>query len=197
MSKRQRDYKKEYARRVARGAQRGLSRSAARGHPRAGERRQSATERSFDPNSREELALKMMRREKSSLRDTAARYGIGQERLRAYLKENTEARRIKGRWIIVDRRVRERFPVYSNGRMLPLSLTPDQASEAGKYLQAVKEFLRTGDNGFLSPFAGKGVRDANGRFYPFELDENTLYELDHRDEAVIPELYRISERIAS
>ena len=81
--------------------------------------------------------------------------------------------------------------------MLPLSLTPDQASEAGKYLQAVKEFLRTGDNGFLSPFAGKGVRDINGRFYPFELDENTLYELDHRDEAVIPELYRISERIAS
>jgi hypothetical protein len=197
MSKRQRDYTKEYAGRVARGAQRGLSRSAARGHPRAGERRQTTTERSFDPNSREELALKMMRREKSSLRDAAARYGIGQERLRAYLKENTEASRIKGRWIIVDRRVRERFPVYSDGRRLPLSLTPDQASEAGKYLQAVKEFLRTGDNGFLRPFAGKGVRDVNGRFYPFELDENTLYELDHRDEAVIPELYRISERIAS
>jgi hypothetical protein len=41
------------------------------------------------------------------------------------------------------------------------------------------------------------VRDVNGKFYPFELDENTLYELDHRDEAVIPEQYRISERIAS
>ena len=50
---------------------------------------------------------------------------------------------------------------------------------------------------FLTPFAGKGVRDLNGKFYAFELDENTLYELDHRDEAVIPEQYRISERIAS
>ena len=41
-----------------------------------------------------------------------------------------------------------------------------------------------------------GVRDIGGKFHPFELDENTLYELDHRGEAVIPEQYRISERIA-
>jgi hypothetical protein len=57
--------------------------------------------------------------------------------------------------------------------------------------------LRTGDTKFLAPFAGKGVRDVNGRFYPFELDENTLYELDHRDEAVVPEQYRIHERVAT
>jgi hypothetical protein len=197
MSKRKRDYKQEYARRAALGAQRGLSRSAARGHPRAGERRQKATEGSFDPNSREELALKMMRREKSSLRDAAARYGIGQERLRAYLKENTEAKRAAGRWIIVDRRLRERFPVYSSGAVVTPLMSYEQTSEAGRYMQAVKQFLRTGEVAFLRPYAGKGVRDVNGKFYPFELDENTLYELDHRDEAVIPEQYRISERIAS
>jgi hypothetical protein len=197
MSKRKRDYKHEYDRRVARGAQRGLTRSAARGHPRAGERRQKPTERSFDPNSREELALKLMRREKSSLRNAAARYGIGQERLRAYLKENTEASRAMGRWIIVDRRVRERFPVYSNGAVVTPLMSYEQTSEAGRYMQAVKQFLRTGEATFLEPYAGKGVRDINGKFYPFELEENTLYELDHRDEAVIPEQYRISERIAS
>jgi hypothetical protein len=197
MAKRQRDYRKEYARRVALAAQKGLSRSAARGHPRAGERRRPSIERSFDPNSREELALKMMRREKSSLRDAAARYGIGQERLRAYLKENTEAERAAGRWIIVDRRVRERFPVYSNGAVVFPLMNYEQTSEAGRYMQAVKQFLRTGEVAFLRPYAGKGVRDVNGKFYPFELDENTLYELDHRDEAVIPEQYRISERIAS
>jgi hypothetical protein len=198
MSKRKRDYKQEYARRTALGAQRGLSRSAARGHPRAGERRQTATGRSFDPNSREELALKMMRRGKSSLREAAARYGIGQERLRAYLKENTEARRAGGRWIIFDPRVRERFPVYSNGSVVTPLMSDEQASEAGRYMQAVKLFLRSPDDSDLrTRFASKGVRDINGKFYPFELDENTLYELDHRDEAVIPELYRISERRAS
>jgi hypothetical protein len=139
----------------------------------------------------------MMRRDKSSLRDAAARYGIGQERLRAYLKENTEARRAGRRWLIVDRRVRERFPVYSNGAVVTPFMTYEQTSEAGRYMQAVKQFLRTGEVTFLKPYAGKGVRDVNGKFYPFELDENTLYELDHRDEAVIPEQYRISERIAS
>jgi hypothetical protein len=195
--KRKRDHKKEYARRMVRGAQQRLSRSAARGHPRAGERRQKTTERSFDPHSREELALKMMRREKASLREAAARYRIGQERLRAYLKENTEASRAGGRWIIIDRRVRERFPVYSNGAIVTPLMSYEQTSEAGRYMQSVKQFLRTGDTRLLAPFTGKGARDVNARFYPFELDENTLYELDHRDEAVIPEQYRISERIAS
>jgi hypothetical protein len=195
MAKRQRDYRKEYARRVALAAQKGLSHSAARGgHPRAGERRKPATERLVDPHSREERALKMMRRG-SSLRDAAAHYYIGQERLRAHLKENTAATREKGRWKIVDRRSRQ-FPFYSNGQLVVPSMTLEQASEAGRYLQAVKRFLQTGDNGFLAAFAGKGARDVNGKFHPFELDENTLYELDHRDEAVIPEQYRISERIA-
>ena len=197
MAMRQRNYRKEYVRRVAVAADKGWSRSAARGHPRAGERKRPAIERSFDPNSREELALKMMRREKRSLRDAAARYGIGQERLRAYLKENTEASRAGGRWIIIDRRVRERFPVYSNGAVVTPLMSYEQTSEAGRYMQAVKQFVRTGEATFLKPYAGKGVRDVKGRFYPFELDENTLYELDHRDEAVIPEQYRISERIAS
>jgi hypothetical protein len=139
----------------------------------------------------------MMRRQKSSLREAAARYGIGQERLRAYLKENTEASRAKGKWIIVDRRVRERFPLYSSGAVVTPLMSYAQTSDAGRYMQAVKQFLRTGDATFLWPYAGNGVRDINGKFYPFEVDENTLYELDHRDEAVIPEQYRISERIAS
>jgi hypothetical protein len=190
MAKRQRDYKKEYAKRVAPGAQRGLSRAAARGHPRAGERRQEAAGRTIDPNSREELALKMMRRG-SSLRDAAGQYRMSQERLRAYLKESTAATRENGRWKIVDRRSRQ-FPFYSNGQLVVPRLTLDQASEAGRYMQAVKRFLQSGDNGFLAAFAGKGVRDTSGRFHPFELDENTLYELDHRGEAVIPELYRIN-----
>jgi hypothetical protein len=106
MSKRKRNYKKEYARRVALASQKGLSRSAARGHPRGGERRQKATEPSFDPNSREERALKMMRRG-GSLRAVASHFRMSQERLRAYLKESTAATREKGRWKIIDHRPRQ------------------------------------------------------------------------------------------
>jgi hypothetical protein len=121
---------------------------------------------------------------------------MSQERLRAYIKETTGATRENGRWKIIDRRSRQ-FPFYSNGAVVTLLMNLEQTSEAGRYMQAVKQFLRTGETPFLNPLVGKGVRDINGRFYPFELDENTLYELDHRDEAVIPEQYRISERIAS
>jgi hypothetical protein len=195
MAKRQRDYRKEYARRVAIAAQKGLSRSAARGHPRAGERRKPGTGRAVDPNSREERALKMMRHG-GSLRDAAAHFRMSQERLRAYLKETTGATRENGRWKIVDHRLRQ-FPFYSNGAVVTPWMSIEETSEVGRYMQAVKLFLRTGEAKFLAPFAGKGVHDVKGKLYPFELDENTLYELDHRDEAVIPEQYRISERIAS
>lgn len=195
MAKRQRDYGKEYGRRVALGAQRGLSCSAARGHPRAGERAKPATQRSIDPGGREELALKMMRRGRA-LRDAASHYHLSQERLRAYVKEQTEARREGRKWTIIDRRTRQ-FPFYSNGRVVTPTMSLDETAKAGRYMQAVKRFLYSGDDRFLTPFAGKGVRDTSGKFHPFELNENTLYELDHRDEAVIPELYRISERTAS
>jgi hypothetical protein len=195
MAKRQRDYQKEYARRIVLAAQKGLSRSAGRGHPRAGERRKPATGRAVDPYSREEQALRMMRRG-SSLRDASNHYRMSQERLRAYIKETTGATRENGRWKIVDHRLRQ-FPFYSNGAVVTPWMSIEQTSEAARYMQAVKQFLRTGDTGFIEPFTGKGARDVNGMFYPFELDENTLYELDHRGEAVIPEQYRISERIAS
>jgi hypothetical protein len=195
MAKRRRDYQKEYARRVALAAQKGMSRSAARGHPRAGERNKQSGVQAVNPNGREELALKLMRRGRS-LREAATHYRMSQERLRAYLKENTAASREKGRWRILDTRSRQ-FPFYSDGALVVPWMTLDQASEAGRYMQSVKQFLRSGDNGFLAAFAGKGARDLSGRLHPFELDENTLYELDHRGEAVIPEQYRISERIAS
>jgi hypothetical protein len=137
-----------------------------------------------------------MMRHGGSLRAVASHFRISQERLRAYLKETTAATREKGRWKIVDHRPRQ-FPFYSNGAVVKPWMSIDQTSEAARYMQAVKRFLHSGDTKFLAPFAGESVRDVNGKLYPFELDENTLYELDHRDEAVIPEQHRISERIAS
>ena len=154
MAKRQRDYRKEYARRVALAAQKGLSRSAARGHPRAGERRKPATGRAVDPNSREERALKMMRHG-ASLRDAAGHFRMSQERMRAYLKETTGATRENGRWKIVDHRLRQ-FPFYSNGAVVTPWMSIEQTSEAGRYMQAVKQFLRTGEAKFLSAVRRQG-----------------------------------------
>ena len=190
MSKRNRDYRAEYARRVERGLLKGLSKAAARGHPRAGERQKKAGSRLVDPFSRVELALKAMRRG-STLRKAASEYRIGQERLRTYIQENTDARRVKGKWEISDRRSRK-FPFFSRGTLVQPWMNPENVSEAGRFMQAVGRFLETGNEALLLPYVGQGVRDESRRFYLFETDENTLYELDHRGEVAIPEQYRIS-----
>jgi hypothetical protein len=194
MAKRTRDYKKEYARRVARGLKRGLSRSAARGHPRAGERPKPANMRLVGRDLAEERALIRMKRG-STLKEAAASERMSQERLRRYVKENTVAKRVGRRLQIDDTRAR-RFPFYSRGQLVLPWMPPDQASVAGLYMQAVKRFLPLGDQRILSPFVGKGVHDVGGKFHPFETDPNTLYELDHRGELVLPEQYRIGNRNA-
>jgi hypothetical protein len=95
-----------------------------------------------------------MVRRGSSLRDASNRYRMSQERLRAYIKETTGAIRENGRWKIVDQRLRQ-FPFYSNGEVAKPWMSLDQASEAGRYMQTVKHFLRTGDTEFLAQFGGR------------------------------------------
>ena len=136
-----------------------------------------------------------MMRQGGSLRAVANHFRIEPGAPAGISKENTGATRENGRWKIVDHRSRQ-FPFYSNGAVVNPWMSLDQTSEAGRSCRrSSSSSARAIPSSW--PFTGKGARDVNGKFYPFELDENTLYELDHRDEAVIPEQYRISERIAS
>ena len=180
---------------ASRAAHRGLSRSAARGHPRAGERRNRRGAH-VDPNSREELALKMMRRG-ASLRDAAASLPHqpgAPARLRQGADRSTHERRQ-----LDDHRPALAAVSVLLGRSGRHPVDEPRQDVRGRPLHAGGKAVsaNAATTGFPAPFAGKGARDLNGKFHPFELDENTLYELDHRDEAVIPEQYRISERIAS
>jgi hypothetical protein len=151
----------------------------------------TAKEPIVDPKRPEELAIKAMKKG-ASLKQAAASEGIGQERLRKYLKENTEASYKGGRWQIVDERAR-RFPFYSNGRLVETAwLKPAQASKAGEYMSAVSKFLAFGNEKVLKPFEGQGVRSIHGKFYPFETDPNVLYELDNAGELSFPEIYKIA-----
>jgi len=178
----------KYERRINRGQARGLSRSQARGHPRAGERLRPAGV-STNPRGPEEIGLKMMKRG-ASLRDAARANRIGQERLRRYLRENTQTTRIGRTWRIIDLR-RFHLPLYSRGQIIEVWLYADEASRVGEYLSAVGRFLPSGDASFLKPFAGDGVRDVSGGFHPFETGPNALYRLDSRGELSVPEIYKI------
>jgi hypothetical protein len=95
------------------------------------------------------------------------------------------------RWVFDDQRAR-RFPIYSEGELKTVTLTPYEASLAGSFMHAVRRFLPTGDRSVLAPYEGRGVADVRGRFHQFETDPNRLYELDSAGELNFPEFYRIT-----
>jgi hypothetical protein len=194
-AKRVRNYKAEYVRRIQLGASKGLSRSQARGHARAGERPKPSRRVSVNPRSKEERAIKVMKGG-LTLRDAARGFGLSEQHLRRYLKENANAvwDRRQRLWIIDDQRARH-FPVYSEGERKTLTLKPYDASIAGSFMNDAGRFLRTGDRQLLAPYDGQwqGVTDVSGRFHRFETDPNRLYELYSSGEPNFPEIYRITD----
>jgi hypothetical protein len=186
---RRRNYRLEYVRRVQRGLAKGLSRSQSRGHARAGERPRPANPIAVNPKGREETAIRIMKAG-FPLRQAAKAAGVPEQHLRRYIKENVGATRVGNRWVFQDQRPRQ-YPVYSENELKTLVLTPFEASRASQFMHAVRQFISTGDIAILAPFARQGVIDVNGRFHPFEVDPNRLYELDAAGELNFPEFYRI------
>lgn len=184
-----RDFKAEYARRVANGLAAGKSRSQARGHARAGERPKPPGPRLAHGKGPFELAVRKIARG-SDLRAAAREFGLREEMLRRYLKENVQAERRGRKWVITDDRPRQ-FPIFSEGAIANPWLTPAEATRASEYMQAVSRFLFTGRRKVLRPFEGAGVTDIKGKSYPFETDPDALYELDAAGELSFPELYKI------
>ena len=184
-----RDFKIEYARRVAKGLEAGKSRSQARGHARAGERPKPPGPRLAAGKGPFELAVRKIARG-SYLRTAAREFGLREETLRRYLKENVQAERKGRKWVITDNRPRQ-FPVYSEGAIAHPWLTPAEATRASDYMRAVNRFLFTGRRKVLRPFEDAGVTDIKGRLHPFETDPDALYELDAAGELSFPELYKI------
>jgi hypothetical protein len=187
---RRRDYHAEYLRRVQRGVSKGLSLSQARGHARAGERAKPPNRIPVNPKNKEEVAIRIMRDTGASLRYTAQLTRQSEQHLRRYIKEHVNARRVGNRWILDDQRPRQ-FPFYSNGMLVSPWLTPHGASSASLYMHAWFQFRGTGELSYLEPYAGQGVTDIKGKFHPFEVDPNRLYELDAKGELNFPEFYRI------
>jgi hypothetical protein len=150
-----RDYRAEYARRIQLGISRGLSHSQARGHARAGERPKPSRPVIVNSKSKEELAIKVMARG-LTLRDAARDFGLSEQHLRRYVKENANAvwDRRQRLWIIDDQRARQ-FPVYSEGELKTLTLKPYAASEAGSFMHAAGRFFWTGDRQLLVPYEGE------------------------------------------
>ncbi|MEK6898599.1 MAG: hypothetical protein AABW79_00700 [Nanoarchaeota archaeon] len=78
-----------------------------------------------------------------------------------------------------DNRIQRERWFYSNGKTVYVIIDNSHyASLISKYLYAVKESIRTGDESFLKPFKYKKIKDVYGRKYSFETNLKKLYELD-------------------
>lgn len=185
-AKRQRDFRKEYQARIARGLAVGKSRSAARGHARVADLPKPPPT-PINRDDPREKALKLMRHG-SSQRQAAREAGISVEQLRRYQLLNTASQRQGRKWVIFDLRPQS-FWIAANGQMKSVTIANEEGSLVGHYWSAINAFLASNDAGHLEPYTGQGVRDVNGKFWPFEVRPNVLRKLDSVGELHFLEIY--------
>jgi hypothetical protein len=186
-----RDYRAEYARRIARGTAKGISRSQARGHPKPTE---AAISTKRPPKAiedqRVQLALKVLRQEKS-LAAAARAAKVSPERLRRYATQRQIIQRQGRRWSVRDDLPR-RMLLYSDGRAIVVIVGDfESASKIGRFMSAVRHFLRTNRLAALREFEGESVTDVLGRSHPFETRPNALYRLASAHDQSFEHIYRI------
>ncbi|MGC9953684.1 MAG: hypothetical protein ABSD21_05360 [Rhizomicrobium sp.] len=186
MKNRIRDFKKEYANRVKRGLAKGHSLSRARGHISAADIRKSKPTIP-DPNDPREKALQLMKAG-ATQKTAAKRTGVSVEKVRRYLKENTTAKLEGKKWVIMDRRPTLML-IASRGKIYFIPVTYRSRSRVGHYWNNVNKFLATNDASYLARYAGKGIRDAEGNYHPWETGPNTLRKLDSIGELDFTEIY--------
>lgn len=73
--------------------------------------------------------------------------------------------------------------IYENGKMMSIEINDSRhASTIGKYHNAKKEFLNTGDKKKLSEFSKKKIRDSNGKLHFFETRPKKVISIEERVE---------------
>jgi hypothetical protein len=188
---RPRNYKAEYARRIARGTAKGISRSQARGHPKPTE---TAVSSKRPPKTIEDdrlqLAFKVLRREKS-LTAAARAAKVSPERLRRYATQRDIIERQGRRWI-VRHDLPRRMLLFSDGKDLRVVVGDfTSASKIGRFMSAVRHFLRTNRPAALREFVDESVTDISGKTHPFDTRPNTLYRLASAHDQSFEHIYRI------
>ena len=175
-----------YRRRIERALARGLSRSSARGHAKVGEPTASGAALKSDRRLAEGFARVASG---ESLTATASALRISRERLRRTVGARGEYVRAGKRYAFRPS-VENDFPLYSDGRSMRVRVDDENATRLGAFMAAVGKFLASGEPSLLAPHIGEGITNVRGRYYPFETDENVLYELRAQGRPEFHQIYR-------
>jgi len=95
------------------------------------------------------------------------------------VKHSNAVKKVGGRWIPKRWYSIERvMAINENGKSTYIKVKDSRhASTIGKYQNAVRRFLETGDESVLKPFKGKKVRDSEGNLHTLETNPQNLYEI--------------------
>ena len=105
---------------------------------------------------------------------------------------NTKGFKKSGRRWIAKRsdKISRVIKINEKGREVSIEINDSRtASLIGRYHNAVKQFLNTGNKKALKKFRKKKIKDINGKFHSLETNPQSLIEINERIEE--PEFYEL------
>lgn len=140
-------------------------------------------------NARLERGLRVLT-ESNDLTAAARAIRLSPEKFKRVAKRKGTIRKRGKRWTVASRLPR-RMPIFTDSKQLAITVHGRAASQIGRYMSAVGEFLRKNNPSILNEFVKRGVKDTRGRFYVFETNPNVLYRLSSAGGEPFEEIYRI------
>ncbi|NDB33196.1 MAG: DNA-binding response regulator [Nitrosopumilaceae archaeon] len=95
-------------------------------------------------------------------------------------------KKVNGRWVAkrFDKIPRPML-ISEKGKLRSISISDSRhASTLGRYHNAVKHYLNTGDVSKLKKFSKKKIRDSSGKLHTFETDPKLVQEINERIEEI-------------
>ncbi len=132
--------------------------------------------------------LSEARRSKQSLSKLAKKHDVSPKTV---LNNTNAFRKSRRRWNakLFDKNPRV-MKINENGKEISIQINDSRtASLIGRYHNAVKKFLNTGDKKALRKFRRKKIKDIDGNLHSFEANPNSLIEINERIEE--PEFYEL------
>lgn len=175
--------------------------SQLRGHPKAREKYVSSLKRKKlrvwkldgdiltptekDLRTRSLKAVSKLRRKKTPSLYTASRLAEIGLSSQTIIKNTNAFKKIRGRWEVKKfDLIPRKLAINENGREVYINLRDSRyATTVGKYHNAIKKFLESGDQTFLKPFKNKKIKDKSGVWHTLDTNPNNIYQIQEMREA--------------